>query len=868
MHTMPKKLTVVIALLLIAAGAKVVFAQAVATDSSTQTNSEAQGSSAPQPPAVAPTDTSHTDRNSPTPGIATTDKAGTETGESQVSAADNADASNEQMKELKEKTGIDSPSQIPQDPAPTLSVTPGQDGKIIKAIDIQGNKSIGIAQVLAKIKSRVGQEYQENVVSDDLKRLYNMGRFVDVQIDHEDYEGGYRLIVRLKEKPIVEEMTFSKLRYYNKRFIESKIKTHKDKYLDNKTLKDDVNIIEELYKKKGLTQVKVDVETFLDETTNKASLHFIIREGFRTKIKYINIYGNTAYPDKKIIKVMKSRPKWVFNSGYLKEDELDEDMNRVQAFYEQNGYIEAKATYKVEQLYRGLVSVNVSIEEGKRYYVGDVGIGGNAVLSEYEVKSSAKNMREGNVFSREKLEDDLNDIRNAYFDRGYISANVEEATSFNPETGRVDVKMNIKEGSLAYINKVKIQGNTRTRDIVIRRELRMYPGDQFDGRKLRKSKERLRNLQFFEDVGYDIEDTDQNDQKNLVVQVKEAKTGSFSFGGGYSTVDKLVGFVEVEQKNFDFANWSTFTGGGQDLRVRGEVGSTRQNAQLSFTEPWFFDYPYSVGFDAYLSQFNKDSSTGYAYDEKRIGGDIRGGHNFNDNFSIGSYYRLEQIKIGNLDSNVSADLAREEGTNVVSSVGGSTHHDYRDNPLNPTTGWIINNNADLAGGLVGGDKDFYRLQTGGSYYVPLKFRETTTVLEVSAKTGFVQAYGDSDHVPIFERYFAGGATTIRGYDERKVGPVDPNTEDAIGGETMLIGNIEYTVPIIEIIKGAVFFDTGNVWSKAKDYGSGGLKSGTGVGLRVKTPIGPIKLDYGFPLNKQPGEEKKSGKFYFSVSRGF
>lgn len=749
---------------------------------------------------------------------------------------------------------------MPSDAAPAV--------KVVKSIDIVGNKSIGITQILAKIKTRVGQDYVENIVSDDLKRLYNTGHFADVQIDHEDLDGGYKVIVKLKEKPIIEEVTFSKLKYYNKKFIESKIKTKKDKFLDNKTLKDDINIIEDLYKKKGLTQVKVDVETFMDETTNKASLHFIIREGFRMKIKRINIYGNTAYRDKKIIKAMKSRPAWLFNTGFLKEEDLEEDMNKIQAFYEQNGYIDAKASYKVDPLYKGLVNVDVTVEEGKRYYVGDLAMEGNSIISEVDIRTKIKNMREGNVFSREKLQDDVGAVRDAYFDRGYISATVIDATSFNAESGRVDVKLSIKEGKLAYIDKIKIQGNANTRDIVIRRELRMYPGDQFDGAKLRKSKERLRNLGYFEDVGYDIEDTDQDDQKDLVVQVKEAKTGSFSFGGGYSTVDKLVGFIELEQKNFDIANWPSFTGGGQDLRIRGELGSSRQNAELSFTEPWVFDYPISAGFDLFANSLKKDSSTGYAYDERRVGGDLRLGKSFNDNLNVGGYYRLEQIKINNLDSNVSADLAAEEGANVVSSVGVSNTVDYRDSPTITTTGFMWRNSADLAGGYLGGDKDFYRLQTEGSYYHPFKFNELVTVLEMSGKTGIVKAYDSTNRVPIFERYFAGGANTVRGYNERKVGPLDSNTNDPIGGETILVGSAEYTVPIIEVIKAAAFFDVGNVWAKASDWGTSGLKSGTGLGLRVKTPIGPLKLDYGIPLSKEVGENKKSGKFYFSVSRGF
>ena len=251
-----------------------------------------------------------------------------------------------------------------------------------------------------------------------------------------------------------------------------------------------------------------------------------------------------------------------------------------------------------------------------------------------------------------------------------------------------------------------------------------------------------------------------------------------------------------------------------------------------------------------------------------MGGDVRLGKTFNDNLSISSYYKLEHIKIGNMDSNVAADLAKEEGTNLVSSTGIALTHDYRDSTANPTKGWLWTNSVDLAGGVLGGDKDFYRLQTSGSYYVPFMMGEKTTVLKIGGRTGMIKAYGSTDAVPIFERYFAGGEQSIRGYDERKVGPIDEASGNSLGGETIILGSIEYTVPIIDIIKGAVFFDTGNVWSKAGDYGKGGVKSGYGPGLRVKTPIGPINLDYGFPLNKQSDGSSKSGKFYFSVSRGF
>jgi outer membrane protein insertion porin family len=599
--------------------------------------------------------------------------------------------------------------------------------KTVKAIEIRGNKSIGIAQILAKIKTRVGEDYQEAVVSDDLKRLYNTGHFSDVQIDHQDLDDGYKVIVTLKEKPIVGEITFSKIRYYSKNYLLKEMKTKKDKFLDNKTLKDDVNMIEDLYKKKGLTQVKVDVETLIDEATNKASLHFIIREGFKVKIKRIHIYGNVAFKDKKIIKVIKSRWAWAFGSGLLKEETLESDMTAIQSFYEQNGFLDTKASYQIEPLREGLVNVNITIQEGKRYFVGDVSFSGNAILSDNDIKGHLKNLKAGNFFSHEKMEEDLSNVREAYFDHGYISALVEEATSFNTATAKVDIKISIKEGHLTYINMIKIQGNAHTRDIVIRRELRMYPGERFDGAKLRLSKQRLKDLGYFEDVGYDIEDTDQQDQKDLVVQVKEAKTGTFSFGGGYSTVDRLIGFVEVEQKNLDISNWSTFTGGGQDLRLRAQIGSSQRNLLLSFTEPWLFDHPVSAGFDLYLTENLNDGSTGYAYDQKTIGGDLRLGKALNDNLSVGTVYRLEHINISNLNADVSPALLEQAGNSMVSSLGFSVTDDYRDSKLSPTTGWSVTNSADIAGGPLGGDRNFFRLQTSGQYFYPLKINDVTTV---------------------------------------------------------------------------------------------------------------------------------------------
>ena len=245
---------------------------------------------------------------------------------------------------------------------------------------------------------------------------------------------------------------------------------------------------------------------------------------------------------------------------------------------------------------------------------------------------------------------------------------------------------------------------------------------------------------------------------------------------------------------------------------------------------------------------------------------MRAGKELSDYLSTAGYYRLENVDISNMEDNASQDLKDELGKNMVSSVGASLTNDHRDSTISPTKGWVGTVSSDVAGGPFGGDKDFYRLETNGAYYVPLKYN---SVVEFSGRAGMVDSYGSTQKVPIFERYFAGGAQSIRGYSERSIGPVDTNTQDAIGGESILLGSMEYTIPLVEVIKLATFFDAGNVWAKTTDFGKNKIYMGYGLGFRVKTPIGPMKLDYGIPLDKEPGEDtKRSGKFYFSVSRGF
>jgi outer membrane protein insertion porin family len=495
-----------------------------------------------------------------------------------------------------------------------------------------------------------------------------------------------------------------------------------------------------------------------------------------------------------------------------------------------------------------------------------VTIQGNKDISQKDILSKLNKCIPSKIFSQEALQEDITNIQSLYFSRGYIAAVVQEVTSLNPNTGRIDIIYNIQENQINYVDKIKIKGNVKTKDVVIRRELRIKPGDRFDGDKLKRSKERLQNLGFFEEVKYDTEDTQVPNKKDLVVEVKESKTGAFSFGGGYSTVDQFVGFVEIEQKNFDWKNFPYFTGGGQDLKLRGSVGSISNGLDLSFTEPWLFDYPVSFGFDAYKRTHKREEDIGYGYDEDIRGGDLRLGKEISEFLRADLMYRNDTIKITNITDNATDDLLREYGSNTISSMQFGLTFDNRDNVFDPTKGNILSGSLESAGGLFGGDKDFWKFFGRASHYFPVF---GGSVLELRGRAGLAKPYGDSDRVPIYERYFAGGANTIRGYHERKIGPIDSVSKDPLGGESMLIGNLEYLYPVFSFLKLAAFYDVGNVWSKVNKFASGGLKSGVGLGVRIKTPIGPIMLDYGIPLNKEPGEDTRgSGKFHFSMSHGF
>lgn len=738
--------------------------------------------------------------------------------------------------------------------------------KLVTALRVKNNRAISTETVLSKIRTKIGDRFSQDVLNDDLKRLYATQYFTDVSLDIEDYEGGFAVTFIVEEKPTIEDIVFKGNKAFRAQKLKSTMKSKANEMLNLALLAQDISDIKSLYVKKGYPMAEVKYTVDLNKDTNKAILTIDIEERTRVKVASIKIVGNKAIKTGDITKVLGTKAAWLFFSGVYNDETLQEDLEKVKALYDDRGYMDAEVKPKLDYSKEGTVlDITLEINEGKLYRVGDITLKGNLVFAEKDLRHNIK-MKTGKPFSARELRDDSYNLRQYYYKYGYMNVVIDLDRNLNQQTGNIDISYNIDAKEVVYVGKIEVRGNVKTRDVIVRREIRIYPGQKFDGEKIRRSKERLYNLGFFENVSFDTEPTEVPNVQNLIVTVKETKTGEFSFGGGYSSVDMLVGFVEITQRNFDIMNFPTFTGGGQNLTIKAELGMVRSNYNIGWTDPWIFGWPFLFGFDVYRTAHNKATDIGWGYDEIRTGGDLRVGKEFTDTFRGDLFYRLEEIKISNVDDNSSKDFKNEEGRNLLSSLTLELAQDTRDNIFNPGKGYVLSGSIEDAGGIFFGDKDFVKGTVSAAYYHT--FFEKV-VLEVKGRMGLENAYGDSSEVPIYERFYAGGANTIRGYRERYVGPRDPGSNEPIGGEALLVGNAEVTFPIYEkVLKGAIFYDVGNVWRRAEDFIAGGnYRSGVGVGVRVKTPVGPVKVDYGYPLVRNYDDDR-NGEFYFSMSRGF
>ena len=744
-----------------------------------------------------------------------------------------------------------------------------KEGDRVLVVEAGGNRTVAKETILANVQTRPGTPYRDAHVSEDIRRLYALGYFTDVRVDVETLPEGLRVLFVVKEKPTIGAIELQGNRHLAKSKGLELLGLSSGQLYDARKLKEGADVIQAEYVRRGYSEAQVLSRADVDQATNAATLYVLVDEGPKIQVRRVLVEGNQAFSDRRLRKLLKTRRRWLFLPPLYDDKVLEDDVQRIQAFYRKNGYQDVAVTQQVlrDPAGRGLY-VHFTIAEGLQHRVGQVLVKGAVLFPERELRGIIA-LKPGAIFNAEQLQEDVRLIKQYYGDRGYIHADVTPDPQLDAQTKRVNLTYQMTEKELVTVEHVDVRGNFRTKDEVVRRELRIYPGEPFDGAKIRKSLERLYNLGYFEEVSVETEPTDKPDREALVIQTKEAKTGSFSVGGGFSSVDRLVGLVELEQRNFDWRNAPSFTGAGQDVRLRAEVGTVRRNFDLSFTEPWIFGHPLSFGFDLYSRTRLRSRNLGLAFEEERRGGGLRLGKEFHDEVQVNLGYQLFSAKISDVSSEASADLRAEEGRSTTSESSVSVALDRRNNRLDPTTGYYLFGSADLAGSVIGGDNDFYRLQAGASHYWPLADR---WVLESRIRTGIVDAYSNSSEVPIFERFFGGGSGTIRGFRERRVGPRDPVSNDPIGGEATLLATVEGVYTLVQdergrpIMRGTVFFDAGDVWRRVAEYAES-IKSGVGMGARVNTPIGPLRLDVGFPLTDVADEGRKP-RFHFNISRSF
>jgi outer membrane protein insertion porin family len=448
-------------------------------------------------------------------------------------------------------------------------------------------------------------------------------------------------------------------------------------------------------------------------------------------------------------------------------------------------------------------------------------------------------LKRGDVASIEQIRQASQSVRDYYGSRGYIDTLVRYDLDAKPSRGVVDVRFDVQEGELAYIRDIRIRGNTRTQDKVIRRELAVVPGDIFNEVRVRISERRLWNLGFFSFVNSVPEPTAEQDQYDLTFEVEEQKTGQFIVGAGFSSVDDVVGFVELSQGNFDLFGWPHLTGGGQKLKLRSQFGTERTDVELSFVEPWLFNRKLSLGVDLYRhdSRFLSDD-----YDQRNTGGSVSLARALTRSIRGSLKYAFEEIEVYDLSDDASDRIREEEGSRTKSSMTLGLLRDTRDSVFVPTRGNRTSLSATLAGGPLGAETDLYELEARSSQYIPLWFGH---VLNIKGWAAVVEEHGDADRVPIFDRLFLGGARTIRGFRYRDVGPRDTEGEP-IGGRTAAYGTAEYSIPLGKTIRFATFYDVGMVWEEAYEM-EGDYNSSYGIGLRFDIPGFPLRLDYAWPL---------------------
>lgn len=723
--------------------------------------------------------------------------------------------------------------------------------------------------VRAFISIKEGDTITRDVLARDIKAMEKSGKFSYVAADLERQPDGFNVVYMVEFKPIVRRLTINGAEYLTNRKVRELLDLGVGQPVDDAVLATKAAVVKDHYRKKYFPFSELSWTITTDPASGGADVDIKVDEGSRSKVKNITFTGNENVKARDLRKVMKQKKRtifsWLTGSGTYNPDDLAADIPMLRGVYLDRGYLDVNiGEPEIIHLDNNRIEIRTPVQEGPQYRLGTSTISGFSIFEESALMSVLTN-RPGDVASSSALQSSSQRIRDYYGSRGYIDSYVQY--QLNPETEPttgenpvVNVHYVVKEGHLAYIRNIGFRGNSRTKDKVLRRELTVFPGEVVNEVKIRNSELRLKNLGFYTDVAAVNEPTSDPAQYDVNFELAEQKTGQFLVGAGFSSVDDLIGFVELSQGNFDIGSWPP-VGGGQKLRLRGTLGTERTDVELNFTEPWFLDRKLALG----ISLFSRDSRfLSDEYDQLNTGMRISLGKPLGRFTRINYIYGLEEIEVKNVDEEASDLIKAEEGSRMKSSFTTEVVYDTRNNPFIPSRGLRASISGMVAGGILQGETDIYMLEAQASqYWTPW----LDHVFSLRGWTAAVDYYGDSTSVPIFDRLFLGGARTLRGFDFREVGPKDEDGEP-IGGYTAWFASAEYTIPVARLIRLAAFYDIGMVYEETFESDWGDYNSDYGVGIRFDIPGFPLRFDYAWQLESDEFNDSSSGQFQFSIGYSY
>jgi outer membrane protein insertion porin family len=763
--------------------------------------------------------------------------------------------------------------------------TPGK--VVLTDVKISGNVRVEDEGIRLHLKNRAGATYDPAVVEQDVKAIFRMGFFDDVRAE---LSADGVLTYTVKEKPYVREVKIQGNSQVAKEKIDTALGIVPRSVLDRGKVIEGVEKVRKLYSDQGYVNARVDYAV-TTEANNQAVVVIDVAEGARQLIKRISFEGNKTFSEGELKDLMATKEESILsvftNRGVLDRDVLTNDMAILSNHYLDHGYIDQKFDDPVVLRARDGLEIVVRVNEGDQYRIGKVELGGDFIE---DGKATLKRVKitSGQIFRGSRLREDITSLTELYTNKGFAFAQVEPVTKVNAQEKNVDIALVVTKGPPVYFNRILVAGNSKTRDNVVRRELVTTEQELFSSGKVTQSRNALQRTGYFEDVQLTTKKTDQPDTVDLHVDVKEGSTGTFSVGAGYSSGDGFIFSASVAEKNF--------FGRGQNVSGNFAIGSTRQDFVFSFNEPYFNETRTALGFDAYNIEREYN-----AFDERRLGFGVStsyplqyaslpffgrkspalGSDELPENgaptiwhfMRAGVSYDLTRETINDIDPGASQEIKNEEGTSLTSAVTPGLTYDSRDHFFNPTEGAKSAFSVKTAG--LGGDNRFIKADLTGRWHYPLLKDPNWGGAYVLALggglgygVGFTKTGSSESDLPLFERYFLGGMNSVRGFAERSIGPKSKscvtefaadgtcnNEEDVIGGDKSAFLNVELLFPIMEQygLRGVAFFDMGNSFN-GSNFSLSDFRRSVGIGGRWMSPFGPLRVELGFPISKQPGDD--------------